>query len=238
VIDQWHDQGYGSTTYTTTLGNGNRNMVIEYYENGGDNRITFTLQLGNPLPIHLVSFSGKEKNKQADLNWLTSYDSNTDYFELEKSTDGSRYTSLASIASSTGRRATDGYTYHYTDATLSAGQTYYRLKMVDLNGIITYSPIALISSATIRNNEISLFPTLLTSDRVYLKTGRNLQQAVADIFDISGKWMGSRRLGMLAAGQTTSFTPFTGHVAPGLYLVKISDGAEAVAVQKILVSGL
>lgn len=45
AINAWNDQGYTSTTYTATL-NGNYDLVLEYYENGGDNRITFNVVTG------------------------------------------------------------------------------------------------------------------------------------------------------------------------------------------------
>ncbi|MBS1655251.1 MAG: hypothetical protein JSU05_10435, partial [Bacteroidetes bacterium] len=42
VINKWVDQSYASTTYTAAL-NGTYNMVLEYYENGGDNRISISI---------------------------------------------------------------------------------------------------------------------------------------------------------------------------------------------------
>ena len=43
VINNWNDQSYTITSYTTSL-NGTYNLVIEYYENGGGNRISFNVQ--------------------------------------------------------------------------------------------------------------------------------------------------------------------------------------------------
>ena len=42
VINKWVDQSYASTTYTVSL-NGTYNLVLEYYENGGSNRISFAV---------------------------------------------------------------------------------------------------------------------------------------------------------------------------------------------------
>src|SRR5882757_4026072 len=42
VINKWNDQSYTTTTYSVAL-NGATNMVLEYYENGGDNRISFAV---------------------------------------------------------------------------------------------------------------------------------------------------------------------------------------------------
>ncbi len=42
AINRWNDQGYTTETYTVGL-NGTYNMVLEYYENGGANRISFSV---------------------------------------------------------------------------------------------------------------------------------------------------------------------------------------------------
>ena len=41
AINNWADHGYTTTAYTVNL-SGSYNMVLEYYENGGDNRVSFT----------------------------------------------------------------------------------------------------------------------------------------------------------------------------------------------------
>ncbi len=52
VINRWNDQSYSTTTYNIYL-NGTYNLVLEYYENFGDNRISFSTEVictgnGNP----------------------------------------------------------------------------------------------------------------------------------------------------------------------------------------------
>ncbi|MEO5683049.1 MAG: PA14 domain-containing protein [Chitinophagaceae bacterium] len=42
IINRWFDQGYAFTAYATTL-SGTYNMVLEYYENGGGNRLSFSV---------------------------------------------------------------------------------------------------------------------------------------------------------------------------------------------------
>ena len=52
VIDKWQDQGYNITSYTAVLKR-LRNIVLEYYENGGENRISFDMNSSNTLPVTL-----------------------------------------------------------------------------------------------------------------------------------------------------------------------------------------
>lgn len=53
IIDKWVLQSYTSTAQTVHL-NGSANLVLEYYENGGDNRVSFNITKnctpsGNPI---------------------------------------------------------------------------------------------------------------------------------------------------------------------------------------------
>jgi hypothetical protein len=42
IINRWNDQSYNVTAHTVAL-NGTYNLVLEYYENGGGNRISFNV---------------------------------------------------------------------------------------------------------------------------------------------------------------------------------------------------
>ena len=83
VINKWADQGYNVSSYTANL-EGTYNMVIEYYENAGGNRISFAVGQAIALPIKLVSFEAKENNDKVKLNWKTAAGSNPSYFELKE----------------------------------------------------------------------------------------------------------------------------------------------------------
>ena len=41
-INEWHDQSYTTRTYTVSL-NGTYNMILEFYENNGANRVSFAV---------------------------------------------------------------------------------------------------------------------------------------------------------------------------------------------------
>ncbi len=94
----------------------------------------------NPLPLNLISFAGSLKNNNATLNWLTATENNTDKFEIEKSTNSSTWSSMATVAA----KGAASNTYQIVDANLAAGKYYYRLKMFDKDGKFTYSQIVLL----------------------------------------------------------------------------------------------
>lgn len=96
-----------------------------------------------PLPVNLVSFTGKGESNGINLNWSTASEQNNSYFEVLHSTATSQLPQV--IAKLNGKGTIQEFTnYHYTHSTPAYGINYYQLKQVDLNGNTTlYEPIAI-----------------------------------------------------------------------------------------------
>lgn len=92
------------------------------------------------LPIHLISFKGRVNDGKSYLTWTTAQESNNSHFDVERSTNGSTYTSIASV---TARTALYNE-YNFTDNGPLAAVNYYRLKQVDRDGKFTYSPVIIL----------------------------------------------------------------------------------------------
>lgn len=95
--------------------------------------------LTDPLPIHLISFNARLIKNCIELYWETSDDSNEHLFEVEKISPNKDSKLLLRLETS----KTDFLNHHYsvTDSYPDPGNNYYRLKMTDLNGIVSYSPV-------------------------------------------------------------------------------------------------
>ncbi len=95
------------------------------------------------LPVRLLTFSGTYRNQVAALNWETENEVNFSHFEVERSSNGSLFTSIGNKPSlrSTGRSA-----YQHTDnlAAVSGNVFWYRLKIVDLDGQFKYSNVVMV----------------------------------------------------------------------------------------------
>ncbi len=202
VITNWGDHGYATTTYTATLA-GTYNMVLEYYENGGGNRLSFNVS-GTLLPVKLSSFGGTAAGKTIVLNWATASEINTAYYEVEKSTDGLSFRTLGKVASShAGTNLANTYTY--PDADPANAINYYRLNMVDKDGQSAYS--AVIKVAFEEKKRVLFFPSVVSQGQVYLKSGVVLQHAVVALFDMTGKEIQELALpSLVTEGQTLALS--------------------------------
>ncbi|MEL6592409.1 MAG: hypothetical protein AAFQ68_20090, partial [Bacteroidota bacterium] len=93
----------------------------------------------NSFPVEWVGFDGRLSGETVVLNWSTASELNNDYFEIERSTDGASFQTLASVAG-TGTTA-EQQDYKFVDFSPVNGENYYRLKQVDLDGQFAYSAI-------------------------------------------------------------------------------------------------
>jgi hypothetical protein len=97
------------------------------------------------LPIELYSFKPEFVNDNlVRLDWITETESNSDFFEVEKTIDGSVFTSVGRIKSS-GNSTSDKNYYLFDSEPFLEGVSYYRLKQFDLNGVSqTYQLVSVV----------------------------------------------------------------------------------------------
>jgi hypothetical protein len=96
------------------------------------------------LPLYWLSVDAKAVSKTAiKINWSTTTEINTAYFEIQRSTDNSNgnYTTIGTLPAQNNSGTVNSYAltdqYTFTDGT----RYQYRIKQVDIDGRYTYSPI-------------------------------------------------------------------------------------------------
>ena len=98
-----------------------------------------TAAAANPLPAELLEFSAYKIEKKVMVQWLTTYEYNNDYFDVERSTDGINFEMIKQVKA-TGNNRTNNV-YHIYDEMPANGSNYYRLKQMDVDGQYIYSRI-------------------------------------------------------------------------------------------------
>lgn len=94
-----------------------------------------------PVPVELTAFTAEAASEGVILKWTTATELNNHGFEIEKSSDGVEFFTIAFVPGA--GTTTEATEYSYTDdVDYKGGETfYYRLKQVDLDGRINYSSI-------------------------------------------------------------------------------------------------
>ena len=120
------------------------------------NNYRFTLGTANkintPLPIQLLSFYGVIGEDGVDLNWTTATEKSSDFFSIERSSDGEKFVEIAQQKAA--GTSTEQRNYSITDIAAPAGRLYYRLKMFDYDKTFTYSKIITVENPLIEGKVI------------------------------------------------------------------------------------
>ncbi|MEO8417025.1 MAG: VCBS repeat-containing protein, partial [Ginsengibacter sp.] len=106
------------------------------------------------LPLKLLGFNGSSQPGYNQLQWQTSGEVNTKWFEIERSTDGINFTKITTI-NNTGNSNNN---YSLQDKGLNSNKIFYRLKMVDMDGRFTYSQVIFINGD--QKSGITIYPTI------------------------------------------------------------------------------
>jgi hypothetical protein len=91
------------------------------------------------LPVKLSKWEAIPVNGKVKLQWTTSAELNASRFVIERSTDGINFSSIITVQAS-GNSQSD-INYNKEDNDPLQGKSFYRLKIVDIDGQFEYSPI-------------------------------------------------------------------------------------------------
>lgn len=177
--------------------------------NQGDHDYWLIKTSADPLPIELRSFSAVAEGKKILLNWETGETTNLDFFEVERSGDGTRFSMI-------GRQsATEASLYSTVDFSPSAGTNYYRLRTTEKNGDHSYSKIVSVNIAA--SGQIYLLPNPAQDKLFFYASGRKIPGGEIVVTDAAGKiWITKKLSGEKAEIDIHS-------LAPGVYLLKAGD---------------
>lgn len=111
-----------------------------------------------PLPVTLISFNVIKENNTANLSWSTSSEVNSSRFEIQQSIDAKQWKVVGTVASNQNSAIKQNYTFNHNNP--SAGDNYYRLKMIDNDETFAFSTIKTLSfdqalSLTVYPNPVS-----------------------------------------------------------------------------------
>ena len=165
------------------------------------------------LPLRLLSFDGSYNGKQTTLRWEPAEETGVRDFVIEKSTNGTSYATLATVSAN--NNATAAYTY--TDGGALPTNTYYRLKMRDLDGRFTYSNVVLIRIGK-NAGGIKVYPNPAT-DILVAEHAPATENTVVNIYTADGKLLISKKA---AAGSVKTSVNVTS-LNTGKYLIAVSD---------------
>jgi Secretion system C-terminal sorting domain len=241
--------GYIATTSTGisksvaggTNGTSASALVTEFLPNGATSGTVGTIAsktfydvfacdaAGGVLPVKLSSFNAAIRGTDVTLTWVIESNMKENYFEVERSTDGTSFRKVYTLSSS-GTTGRGSYQQDDNISGLGSPVFYYRLKMFEADGKYSYSETRTVHSSTQALMGISTFPNPAVNQlTINLPQGWQGQKVKLEMFDVSGKL--TKSVDMASATTTTSIS--VSDLGKGLYVVKASMGGES-AHQRII----
>jgi hypothetical protein len=151
------------------------------------------------------------------LGWLTASEENSSHFEVERSSDGRNFTTLATVNAQ--GNSSSPVTYAEADMSPLSATSYYRLRMVDLDGTFSYSKTVAVSSAS-AGLQVRAYPNPSKGSSVHLSESTGAKLRLMGVTDMSGRAVSCQTSDAGADGLCLSFTS---SLAPGFYLATLAS---------------
>ena len=225
----------GTTTSWTRIGSTEINFAIvsQLRYRPADNKILagthgngmFLITLSDPyvLAIKLQNFDAVKLGENASIKWKVGYRSTAKKFEVLESSDGRNYTSLKSVDAV--KNVSD---YTTIDNALVTGANYYKLKITDENGSISYSNTVVVYHKYNGFEITSMIPTLVNNSALLsIATHKNAKGKLV-VIDAQGKQVYNQSITLIEGNNNFSLN--LSNLAGGAYYIYAysSDGQSNV----------
>jgi len=175
------------------------------------------------LPLELHSFTGRAaKNNDIGLNWnvVTPVPATA---VVEYSYDGKDFAPIGKLA-----MQPDITEYNYLHAQPGTRTNYYRLRIVDATGKITYSAVIRVDLGSVTTNPVLVYPNPAT-DRVFIQSAVGINSA--EVLDAMGK-----RVKSIRNANAGSIDIYVRDLPAGMYYIKLINRQGAASLYKVVVN--
>ncbi len=181
-----------------------------------------------PLPVELITFTGKQQKDDVLLTWQTASEQNNAGFYVERSADGLRWETLGFVAGK--GTTTEAQNYSFLDnSPLQGGRgvIYYRLRQIDFNGKEEMSEVVSIELKNV--GTVRIFPNPVSNGELTLLLPENVEQEVTmQLFSPTGQLLRS----MSAHGGTNPLA--VNGLPTGVYTLQVVSSTE-ISLEKIVI---
>jgi hypothetical protein len=175
------------------------------------------------LPVHLMSFQGNmNKNNKVTLNWTVADNETAHSFEVERSTNGRDFTTVAMVFASE-KTGTENYMFYETFA--GSDKVMYRLKMIDKGHDIDYSKTLIFNLKAAVSNKIKIIGNPVNDKLTFSYTSSSTQPVSIKVYEMSGKLVMNNKVTTFEGSNTMSL-PLAATFKPGMYVIEINNGTD------------
>ena len=215
----------GSETINVT-----NSFVWGFNLNPGDYAVFTSKDINaSALPVSWLGFTAnKGVNNTVNLVWKVSNQVNNNRFEIERSSNGTSFSTIGTIASNN-TATTNTIQYAYADLSAPAATIYYRIKQIDNDGKFSYSSVVKLGASV----ESNLWKVNNTPTSIIVNTRTDFSNVSFTLTDVSGKILFTKASKNAVSGEM--FTIPTQQLSKGVYVLNIQSNkgnkAERIVIQ-------
>jgi uncharacterized repeat protein (TIGR02543 family) len=185
---------------------------------------------GSALPVEFLEFTATCNEANAtDLKWSTASEHNSDYFKIEKSTNGINWSMLAKVVAA--GNATERMDYSFEDTEKTSG-AYYKLWQYDVDG--TANLLATVQENCFGSNpslEPLVYPNPITDQELMIELRNNKVDFVTvQIYSMQGTLVYAQHV-----KATEQITLSKLNINPGIYQLILQPDAYETKIVKICI---
>lgn len=177
-----------------------------------------SLTTAGVLSIKLVSFTVKPDGKQVKVEWTTASEQNNDRFDIERSSDGRTWKTIATIKGN--GTTTQTHSYYAFDNLPVKGTNYYRIKQYDLNGKSFISDVRSLKMFLENNSLLSVYPNPAKSVINFTLQSYSGMNVIATLRNSDGKIIHQETIKEIQANAKYTLN-IKQQPLPGIYVLQL-----------------
>ena len=183
------------------------------------------------LPVTFTSIKAYRQDKNIEVEWRVSNESNIKEYQAEKSVNGIDFTTLSVVKPTNNNGGSAVYVQ--PDTKPVTGDNYYRIRSIDMNGAISYTTIVKVTIADSRQ-DINIYPNPITDGQIHLQF---LNEPVGKyglrLLNSLGQVILSKQV-THADGTTTDLIRWNFNLAHGMYKLEVTQPDGTIKVINVL----
>lgn len=169
------------------------------------------------LPFSFISLTAAQNEKNVTLNWAVDHEVNTQSYTIERSSDGTNFTTIGSTPYKAGN------VYEYADNAFAASPTlYYRIIEVDADGQPIYSKTIAVQ-LNVKTNKLSVYPNPARNSISVSFVSTTAGAVSLKLFDLKGSLLYQQPY-TASLGQNTIQIDAIRNFPAGIYILQWFDG--------------
>jgi hypothetical protein len=171
-----------------------------------------------PLPLNLISFTAQPDGKANRLEWVASIDDPASIFTIERSGNGYDFNEIGTLAANRSN-------YVFYDHEPLSPMSYYRLRIGEAGGMISYSKIVSVRRDAAIEGIILITPVPASDVVTITCTDLSLSGTDTKVYNTTGQMIMSFRLSESSKIDISNW-------APGVYTLQFANGTVKRLIKK------